>query len=169
MKRAAIIHYFVIAPLLWLSLAASAEPAPPVIAARVLYPADYRLPAGERVRVATDLLQLDLGHGRVLSAQRGAEFEIALTGDLIVARGPVQLADLTLDSFRPLPLGSHAVAASTASLVDSAEPATQDTRYQLSNAVMVRQQQYLDSLKIDVRDINQLLANVIRALAPKSK
>lgn len=153
---------------------------------RVLFPAGQTLPveAESVVTVEGALMQVELRQGLILSAQRGTQFSIAKAGlvsnamQLNVLRGTLTLADIQTNAVTRLPLGSYAISPTGISVhpgdaspnrndATGAETETLAPGYRLSDAVMTQQQKYLDSLKVDVRDINHILASIIRGLVPR--
>ena len=153
---------------------------------RVLFPAGQILP-GEAEYVVTvegALMQVELRPGLIASAQRGTQFSLAKAGifrqstQLNVVRGTLTLADIQTNAITQLPPGSYVINAAEITLKSddagsdrnsaaSEEPETLTPGYRLSDAVMTQQQKYLDSLKVDVRDINKVLASIIRGLVPR--
>jgi hypothetical protein len=141
-----------------------------------LYPsAQTAITAGQSHLVAVPLQQIDLGGGIILSAERGTVLTLTRqkdgTVEVLVNDGNLTLVNIAANSLVPLPAGSLATvqpngeAISHGATYAGAMPIVAGgDRYHLADAVMVRQQQYLDSLKIDVRVINNALANLIRGL-----
>lgn len=159
---------------------------------RVAFPSGQTLPmnAAGHVTVRTALLQVELLPGLILSAPRGTQFSLAATNGefgasgLTVLRGTLTALDLQSNAIMQLPPGRYLLASSPgattaisaapdattlASGARDAQPATDTLTpgYRLSDAVMTQQQKYLDSLKVDVRDINNILASIIRGLVPR--
>lgn len=159
---------------------------------RVVFPAGQALPINVAGHVTADmaLLQVELLPGLIVSAPHGTQFSIATTdgefraSGLTVLRGTLTALDLQSNVVMQLPPGRYVVASSpgiaaaiSAAPDETALPsgtqaahAATDTLspgYRLSDAVMTQQQKYLDSLKVDVRDINNILASIIRGLVPR--
>ncbi len=137
------------------------------------------------IRVASALLQIELGPGLVVSAGQGARFALMrVDGNearhvVIVLAEPVLAVNLALNQARTLATGSHVLQAAAAApgsteagdwavTVAAADarrrigPAGTDVL--LGDGVMVRQQAYLDSLRIDVLPLNRAIASFIRRL-----
>jgi hypothetical protein len=146
---------------------------------RVVFPPGYALPEGV-VTVEGALTQVEVRQGQIVSAQRGDQFSMATAGllsdaiHLNVLRGILTLVDVETNAITQLPPGSYVIAATGVSLKpgDGSSIPGGDTEalapgYRLSDAVMTQQQKYLDSLKVDIRDINHVLASIIRGLVPR--
>lgn len=151
------------------------------------------------LRVDSALIQVQLGEHRVLSATKGAELvlrrpDAARNQYLIeVASGDVSLIDILGNSFDPLPPGTR-----ISGPVPCADPPSTNCaeflvelpgslpgqavtggkpieaigphqNFQLSGAVMLRQQKYLDSIRIDIRDINSVFSSILRAFGKGQK
>jgi len=155
---------------------------------RVVFPAGYGMPlqADGVVTVDTAWLQIELQPGWVVAAQRGTQFAIAVTDPvrqltvLRVQRGTMTLIGLQTNALVRLPIGSYGITpagldsnfhdaspAVNSAPDEDAEPLTPG--YRMSDAVMTQQQKYLDSLKVDIRDINRGLASIIRGLFPRRR
>lgn len=153
---------------------------------RVVFPQGHALvaDAGGAVTVGVPLLQIELRPGWVLAATRGTRFALADAGedaglDVQVAGGELTMLNLHDNALLRIPKGSYRLAAAGGHGVSirpqtddeatplPAEAGTLSPGYRLSDAVMTQQQKYLDSLKIDVRDLNKALASLIRGLVPK--
>ena len=143
------------------------------------------------LQVLSPVAQIELAPGTIVSAGSGAilAFPRMLGHDgrtvLVVVRGPAFLVNLPLNATHDLLPGSYL-------LVDAkkrGEVFSQDAEseqwvvpvalhsaprqgldpsqgFRLADSVMVRQQIYLDSLRIDVTAINHALASLIRSLFP---
>lgn len=153
---------------------------------RVLFPAGQSLSveAGDVVTVEGALMQVELRQGLIASAQRGTRFSIAKGGlfsqstQLNVVQGTLTLADIRTNDVAQLPAGNYVIGAAGLSIKsgdaspDRNKTTADDTEthapgYRLADAVMTQQQKYLDSLKVDVQDINKILASIIRGLVPR--
>lgn len=155
---------------------------------RVIFPEGHGLTADAAGAITVDvaLLQIELRPGLVLAAERGTRFTLADTGDaragheLRIIGGTLTILDLHDNVVLRVPPGSYSLApaAANAGLAIAPLPAAQASQlaadadvlspgYRLSDAIMTQQQKYLDSLKLDVRDINNVLASLIRALVPR--
>lgn len=155
---------------------------------RVVFPAGHVLPAVGDATADVDvaLLQVELRPGLILSATRGTRFALASRSDnspdqeLRIDGSPLTIIDLPSNSVVIVPPGRYRLAlAPGVSSPLVAPPPTSDVSpdaldtsalspgYRLSDAIMTQQQKYLDSLKIDVRDINNFLASIIRSLVPR--
>lgn len=144
----------------------------------VLFPPGHQPVAmNEPLQVAIDVIQFDLGEGRIVSAARGAElqFQHGSVGiEAHVANGTVTLVDLPGNQVIPLNPGTtHTLESLAAAHADDAErglpmPPALPT-YRLPDAVLVKQQHYIKSLRIDVRDLNRGLASIIRAFTGASR
>jgi hypothetical protein len=143
----------------------------------ILFPPGQAWPtnASDAVTVEGALLQIELRPGQVISAQKGARLSLVQVGgsdnlELGVLQGSVIWLDMATNTISPLLPGTYAIA--PAGLVERGriprdEPDTLAPGYRLADAVMTQQQKYLDSLKVDVRDINHFLASIIRGLVPR--
>ena len=125
----------------------------------------------------TSLGQIELSPDLILSAGRGASFNISYPDDAGVVTislfvGPVAVFDIKRNRLIELKPGQNSL-----SLTEGLPPvgsesgsalATRDavlrSPYRLSDWIMARQQQYLGSLKIELRDLNKGLASIIRSL-----
>lgn len=155
---------------------------------RVVFPPGYGmpLPTDGVVTVGTAWLQIELQPGWVVAAQRGTQFAIAVADParqltmLHVQRGTVTLVGLQTNALAQLPVGSYGITpagldvnfrsaspAATGASGEDTEPLTPG--YRMSDAIMTQQQKYLDSLKVDIRDINSGLASIIRGLFPRRR
>lgn len=144
---------------------------------QILFPPDQAWPADASGAITVEgaLLQIELRPGQVISAQRGARLSLVKTGsgnevELSVLHGPVIWLDIATNTVSPLPPGTYIVAPT--GLVERGriprdEADTLTPGYRLADAIMTQQQKYLDSLKVDVRDINHFLASIIRGLVPR--
>lgn len=145
---------------------------------QVLFPAGQSLPAAADgvITVEGPLLQIELRPGQVISAQNGARLSLAKAGaigsdiELVVLHGSVTWLDVTTNTISPLLPGTYTMAPT--GLVERGrfprdEADTLAPGYRLADAIMTQQQKYLDSLKVDVRDINHFLASIIRGLVPR--
>lgn len=168
------------------SLSAAAEDAFP----RVVFPAEYVLAIDADGIVTTDvaLLQVELHPGLIVSAERGTQFAVT-SGDagsdsisFSILQGTVIAADLLANAVTRLAPGRYVItrkpglAAETLVIPDATAESSRvggndsgalTPGYRLSDAVMVQQQKYLDSLKVDVRDVNNILASILRSLVPR--
>lgn len=168
------------------SLSAAAEGAFP----RVVFPADYVLAIDAEGIITADvaLLQVELHPGLIVSAERGTQFAVAPadagtdSNGLRVLQGTVIAADLLANAVTRLAPGRYVItrkpglaaetlvvadATAESSSVTGNDPEHLTPGYRLSDAVMVQQQKYLDSLKVDVRDVNNILASILRSLVPR--
>jgi hypothetical protein len=155
---------------------------------RVIFPEGHALAADAAGAVSVDvaLLQIELRSGLVLSATRGTRLALASAGDaesegeLNVAGGSITIIDLRDNAVLRVPPGNYRLApiSTDAGLAIAALPMAQSGQiaadadvltpgYRLSDAIMTQQQKYIDSLKIDVKDINKMLASIIRGLVPR--
>ncbi|KAF0162703.1 MAG: hypothetical protein FD157_3812 [Rhodocyclaceae bacterium] len=155
---------------------------------RVVFPPGYGMPlqADGVVTVDTAWLQLELQPGWVVAAQRGTQFAIVAADParqliaLRVQRGTMTLVGLQTNALAQLPIGSYGITpagldvnfrgaspAATGAPGEDTEPLAPG--YRMSDAVMTQQQKYLDSLKVDIRDINSGLASIIRGLFPRRR
>ncbi len=153
---------------------------------RVVYPQGHVLAVDSDAAVVVDvaLLQIELSPGLYLSAPRGTRFAAGTWGNaspdqrLQVVGGDLTVLNLQSNAVAVLPPGHYRIAQGTGRSTISAIPAPDasplaSTResispdYRLSDVVMTQQQKYLDSLKIDVRDLNKALASIIRGLVPR--
>ena len=148
---------------------------------------------GEAIEVRSELLQIEIAPGMVLSAGRGAMIALLqpahADAHLVVAvlAGPVLALNLGLNEVRDLGIGSHLLSLRAAQAGERAAQRTggaadwalalatsdQERRalglgqgFQFADSIMIRQQAYLDALRIDVRQINHGLASVIRRFFP---
>ncbi|MFA7321752.1 MAG: hypothetical protein WC000_09850 [Dokdonella sp.] len=157
---------------------------------RVVFPADYVLAIDAEGIVTADvaLVQVELHPGLIVSAVRGAQFAVT-SGDagsdstnFRVLQGTVIAADLLANAVTRLTPGRYVItrksglAAETRVVTDDTpesgnvignDPEHLTPGYRLTDAVMVQQQKYLDSLKVDVRDVNNILASILRSLVPR--
>ncbi|MFH1873203.1 MAG: hypothetical protein ABIK82_15205 [Pseudomonadota bacterium] len=168
------------------SLSAAAGGALP----RVVFPADYVLAIDAEGIVTADvaLLQVELHPDLIVSAERGTQFTVTPAGadsdstSFRVMRGTVIVADLLANAVTRLAPGRYVITrkqglASESSVIPDDTPESSSVAgndpehltpgYRLSDAVMVQQQKYLDSLKVDVRDVNNILASILRSLVPR--
>lgn len=151
----------------------------------------------EPIRIESGLVQIQLGEYWVLSAARESEFIISQSekeGYLIrVVSGEVNLIDTLNDLLEPLPGGTRISGPRPVPCADGAagcgrflverprgmsggagamgEKATGEIdphqNFRLSGAVMLKQQKYLDSIRIDIRDINKVFGSILRAFGGK--
>lgn len=131
---------------------------------------------GKATRVERGLIQLEIAPGIVLSAGAGAEFLVTPPSAdggpwLHVGAGPVTLANLAHDSIRPLPAGSYRLDAqlgesSGDGASDGVAPLASNIRqgFQFGDYIMVRQQEYLNSLTISVAPLNQAISSFLTGL-----
>jgi hypothetical protein len=153
---------------------------------RVVFPDGHVLSADPNgmVTVENSLVQIELSRGKIASAQRGTQFAISNSEpsagvvQLRVQRGTIILVDVQSNTLAQIPPGSYRIHPEGIEAVgpftvrggaeaDDAEVSTPS--YRLSDAVMTQQQKYLDSLKVDIRDINKALASIIRSLVPRHR
>lgn len=155
---------------------------------RVVFPAGHVLAADATggITVNVTLLQIELSPGLILSAPRGARFSVAAASgalsdvELQIASGALTILNLQTNAVVLAPPGRYrftaaafvqAVRAVSDAATGSDQPAfaaeAMSSGYRLADAILVQQQKYLDSLKIDVRDINSALASIIRSLVPR--
>jgi hypothetical protein len=136
---------------------------------RVIYPIGHTLPADAQgsVKVQVPLL-------RPSSEPSGSQ-------DLLIQGGAITAIDLLTNDVAVLPPGSYRVSSITVSAPSgispqqalaesnpiSSEVDVMSPSFRLSDAILTQQQKYLDSLKIDVKDINKMLASIIRGLVPR--
>ncbi len=133
------------------------------------------------LEAAGELLQVRLSPGVVLSAARGARLALLRqdAGDagtlVIVLREPVMAVDTAGNRVAALGLGGHFVrdGRPDGDWVVRVPPrgaerggAMAGQAPLLGDGIMVRQQAYLDSLRIDVQPINRAVAAFIRRLLP---
>ena len=177
--------------LIGLSTPCAAQPAADVFP-RVTYgaaalahdPADVLV--GATLSVTGDLAQIQLGAEVTLALGAGAKLAILRPEGaggrflVLVLREPVLAVHDAHDRIVSLRNGSHLIAAhagdARGSLTDWAVPlAAADAQampglssggLRLGDWVMVRQQAYLDALRIDVTPINQAISSFIRRLLP---
>ena len=137
---------------------------------------------GEPIEVAGELLQIELGPDLTLSLGAGAKLAIlrppgAAQGLVVVVLAePVLAAHTRLDRIATLGIGSHLLSSGGDAAGDwalrlsaadgRAMPGLSARGFQLGDWVMVRQQAYLDSLRIDVLPLNHAIAGFIRRLLP---
>jgi hypothetical protein len=156
---------------------------------RVIYPIGHTLPADAQgsVKVQVPLLQIEIRPGLILSASRGADIQVRPSSepsgsqDLLIQGGAITAIDLLTNDVAVLPPGSYRVSSITVSAPSgispqqalaesnpiSSEVDVMSPSFRLSDAILTQQQKYLDSLKIDVKDINKMLASIIRGLVPR--
>ncbi len=152
----------------WLGLAsAMAEEYPKVLFGILPQAQD----GGRSFEVAGNLLQIQLTPSLVVSAGQGALLNLFSGPDggflLTVNGGAVIALELDTDRLIDLPPGAYRLGTRQVLPVDGAGT-TSDYRqgFALADSIMVRQQSYLDTLRIDVRDINKGLVSIIRGLFP---
>jgi hypothetical protein len=156
---------------------------------RVVFPQGHTLEtdASGVLTVSDAWLQLEVRPGLIISAERGTRFSARpVSGaseltDLRIDHGAPTIIDIRSNAVFRIPPGQYRIdtspnAAVMISAVSGAipdavsSPAGNDSLspgYRLSDSIMIQQQKYLDSLKIDVRDINNVLASIIRSLVPR--
>lgn len=130
--------------------------------------------------VDASLRQIELSPDLILSAGRGASFSIHYpenAGVVMVSlsAGPAVILDIKRNRLLELNPGQSSLSLAQGLPPDGSEPepgvaardALMRNPFKLSDSIMARQQQYLGSLKIDVRDLNRGLASIIRSLVPK--
>ena len=141
---------------------------------------------GATLTVTGVLAQIELGAEVTLALGAGAQLAILRPQGaggrflVLVLREPVLAVHGAHDRIVSLKSGSHLIAADAGdvrtSLADwvvplaatdgQALPSLSSRGLQLGDWVMVRQQAYLDSLRIDVTPINQAISSFIRRLLP---
>ena len=126
---------------------------------------------GRSFEVEGNLLQIQLTPGLVVSAGRGALLNLFAGPDdgflLTVNGGAVIALDLDADRIMDLPPGAYRLGTRQPRPVDGAAAGNEFRQgFVLADSIMVRQQSYLDTLRIDVRDINKSLISLIRGLFP---
>ncbi len=176
-------HTFLLSILLALgALSATAADISP----RIVFPAgqDWPSPADGMITVEGPLLQFELHPGQVISATRATRFSLAKNGsesdavELNVVQGAVTWVDLDANAISHLPPGRYVLAPAgpgvkvldaTAgrAMIPREETETLAPGYKLADSIMTQQQKYLDTLKVDVRDLNHFLASIIRGLVPR--
>ena len=139
---------------------------------------------GATLSVTGELAQIELGPEVTLSLGAGAKLAILRPADargrflVLVQREPVLAVHGGHDRIASLRSGSHLITADAnhaqgsaadwavplAAAEGQAMPGLSSRGLQLGDWVMVRQQAYLDSLRIDVTPINQAIASFIRRL-----
>ena len=140
------------------------------------------LPSGKQLSYVVEgsLLQLSLSPDLILSAGNGAEFTILYSEPddtllINLTAGQALVFDVRRNRLLELNHGVNSwtlhgelpVRDSDDLLRSVARDAVSRSPYKLSDSIMARQQQYLGSLRIDVRDLNKGLASIIRGLVPK--
>jgi hypothetical protein len=168
-----------------MSAALSAADTPRVIHG---YPPPTAL-VGEPIAVETGLLQVELLPGVVVSATAGAVLVLTPAREgsdafaVTVVSGPVWAVHLPRDEMRFLGVGIHLVGSGLQNKARDPETSTTETwiapletmpgyeaatnKLVLGDGIMVRQQQYLDKLKVDVTGINRLVVSIIRGMLPR--
>ena len=121
--------------------------------------------------VTDSLLQIQLTSTLVISAGKGAMINLFAEADsaylLTVNGGAVIALELESDRVIDLPPGAYRIGERTVLSPESSNGATDYKQgFALADYYMVRQQSYLDSLHIDVRDINQGLVSLLHHLFP---
>lgn len=170
------------------ALTAAAEALP-----RVIHGAAPAVLVGEPISVDGPLLQIEVTPGIVVSVPMGAMLVLTQArenGDafaVTVLKGPTLALNLKREEMRQLGVGTHLIGnhiatghanrqgavadAWTAPLESLPGYAALSTEQRqgmlLGDALMVRQQQYLDSLKIDVTSVNRLVVSIIRSMLPR--
>ncbi len=156
---------------------------------RVIYPKGHSLSydAPNSMRVQVALLQIEIRPGLILSATRGSEIQViqsseaAGSHDVLIYGEGMTAVDLLTNDVAVLPAGSYRVTSNSDNVSPGASPQPQTVEgnsdpvpvdvispsFRLSDAILTQQQKYLDSLKIDVKDINKMLASIIRGLVPR--
>jgi hypothetical protein len=139
------------------------------------------------VVVTTALVQIEVQPGVIISAERGTRLSVSAVRnapglvDLRINHGSPTIVDISTNAIYRVPPGQYRiditpgatamVSAVSGAMTDATSlPVVDDglmPGYRLSDAIMTQQQKYLDSLKIDVRDINNVLASIIRSLVPR--
>ncbi len=148
---------------------------------------------GESVVVESPLLQVELMPGIVLSVGAGAVLVLTpareIGGDFVVTviNGPVLAVHVERGELRDLRVGYHVVGDGLPASANQAAgahrqewalpiealpgyatlPAEQRTHLALGDGIMVRQQEYLDKLKVDVTVINRIVVSIIRGMLPR--
>ena len=123
--------------------------------------------------VSGNLLQIQLTPTMVISAGNGALINLFPGPDngfvLAVNGGAVIALELDTDQVINLPPGAYRIGTRAALPVDGANT-TRDYKqgFALGDYYMVRQQSYLETLHIDVRDINKGLVSILRHLIPST-
>jgi hypothetical protein len=156
---------------------------------RVLFPSGQApVPDGSGMLAVDEaMLQIEIQPGVVVSAERGTRLLARPVGgspgvlDLYIEHGSPTVIDTRTNAMVRVPPGRYRIDALHDSMAmlgagtapnDGAGflPGANDglsPGYRLSDSIMTQQQKYLDSLKIDVRDINNVLASIIRSLVPR--
>jgi hypothetical protein len=124
--------------------------------------------------VSGNLLQIQLTPTLVVSAGEGALLNLYPGADegyvLTVNGGAVIVLELDTDRIIELPPGAYRLGTRTALAIDDRATATDYKQgFALADSIMVRQESYLEMLRIDVRDINKGLVSLIRRLFPSSR
>lgn len=157
--------------LLWLAQGACAADASALfsdVGAELLRP-------GATIKVEKRLLQFQLAPGYVLSVEPRAEFTLPdpnADNALNVLAGEVVVADLLRNRVRVLTIGRYPVPDTSTAMPSTPagsaalDDLTHRQGFRLSDSIMLRQQDYVESLSIDVRDLNRALLSILRALIP---
>ena len=147
---------------------------------------------GAPLQVLSAVAQIELGPAIVVSAGEGAILGFLRAeehpGRLVITllRGPALLLNLVDNGVRDLHPGRYLAALDASSANSLARGGGQDDwvvqltsvdlerrsfepaqGFHVADSVMIRQQSYLDSLRIDVSPINQALVSLIRRLFPR--
>lgn len=158
---------------------------------RVIYGSAPATLVGEAITVSEPLLQIELTPGVYVSAAAGAVLVLTQARDsgdafaLTLLAGPAMAVNTQREEIRSLAVGTHLIGSNIAPADAGrtgtdrwAEPIESLPGYaSLSNeqrqglligdGLMVRQQQYLDTLKVDVTAINRLVVSIIRSMLPR--
>jgi hypothetical protein len=163
-------HRWIYAGILWTtSLLAFANDYPRLLYGTALQSRSYA--NAETFEVTGPLLQIQLNERWVITAARGALINLynVDNNDFIVRvnAGPVMMLDLFSDQAAELGVGAYRLGTqSLATNQPKADELPYSQGFSLADSVMVKQQAYLDKLKIDVQDINQMMVSIIRGLFP---
>jgi hypothetical protein len=128
---------------------------------------------GRSFEVEGNLLQIQLAPGLVVSAGRGALLNLFPGPDggflLAVNGGSVMAVETDVSRIVDLPPGAYRLGTRQPLPAREAGFASDYRQgFALADAIMVRQQSYLETLRIDVKDINKGLVSLIRGLFPSS-
>lgn len=146
---------------------------------------------GEPISVDGPLLQIEVTPGIVVSAATGAMLVLTPArenGDafaVTVLKGPTLALNMKREEMRQLGVGTHLIgsriglASGPAGSADAwtapleslpgydALSNEQRQGMLIGDGLMVRQQQYLDKLKIDVTAVNRIVVSIIRSMVPR--
>ena len=141
---------------------------------------------GDPISVDGALLQIEVTPGIVVSAGAGGMVVLTPAREgggafaITVLKGPTLALNMQREEMRPLGVGTHVLGSNivTHSGTSWAAPieslpgydslsAEQRQGMLIGDGLMVRQQQYLDSLKIDVTSINRIVVSIIRSMLPR--